>query len=797
MVDARHRDAQAHDTQSHGARALGAQALGEPWCGRVEDDALLRGRGRYSDDLLPDRVVAGVFVRSPHAHATIRGIDFAAAAKLPGVVAVVTAPDLAAADLATVTGAVPLPGRDGSKPVTPFRPGLAGDRVVHVGQPVALVVAATAAAAQDAADQVVVDYEPLPAVVDANEAVSGSQIWPEAPGNLAFDWTAPADPDGANRSEIDAIFAGAAHVARVQLVNQRIAVASMEPRTATASFEPASGCFTLRCGTQGVAGVRGQLCAAMRLTPDRLRVLTDDVGGGFGMKASSYPEYVALLCAAKQVGRPIHWVSTRSEAFISDNQARDSYWDVELALDKRGRFLAIRAKGRAGMGAFLTGVALFCPTIHISGCLPGMYDIPRMVIDTHAMFTNTVPTGPYRGAGRPEANYLLERVVDEAARVSGIDAAELRRRNLIRPEAIPYTTATGSVYDSGDFPALFETALAAADYSGFAARRRLARKRGRLRGIGIGCYLEISGGHLTEAATIAFPGGDAVHVGIGSSSSGQGHVTVFGRLVAARLGIARRHVTILCGDSARDVPGFGAVASRSAMMVGGAISNAIDAVLVKARKAAALLLQAREADLAFQDGHFVVPGGAQRISLFDVAARATELVRQGVLGEGLDTRGEARTAPSFPNGCHVAEVEIDPETGATEIVSYVAVDDCGRVLDPVIVTGQIHGGVAQGLGQAVCEATVYDPDSGQALAGSFMDYAIPRAADVPAMTVLHHEAVCTTNPLGVKGTGESGTTAAPCAIVNAIVNALPPQAAAAIQMPVTAQAVWRALHPNG
>jgi aerobic carbon-monoxide dehydrogenase large subunit len=768
------------------------------WSGRVEDEALLRGAGRYSDDVHAAHAAAGVFVRSPHAHARIRHIDCTAALKLPGVVAVLTAHDFGSANLASVTGAVPLPGRNGSKPIVPFRPALAGDLVVHVGQPVALVVAETAAAAQDAADQVTVDYDALPVVAGAHQAQAGVQIWPEAPGNLAFDWTAPADPSGDNRREIDRIFAGApqggaTYVARASLVNQRIAAVSMEPRTATASHDAASDRFTLRCGTQGVAGVRGQLCGAMRLTPDRLRVLTDDVGGGFGMKASSYPEYVALLCAARQVKRPVHWVSTRSEAFVSDNQARDSFWDVELALDKRGKFLALRVTGLAGMGAFLTGVALFCPTIHISGCLPGMYNIPRMVIDTRAMFTNTVPTGPYRGAGRPEANYLLERVVDEAARISGIDAAELRRRNLIRPEAIPYVTATGSTYDSGDFPALFEKAVDAADYKGFAARRKQAAKRGKLRGIGIGCYLEISGGHLDEAATIAFPGGGKIHVGIGASSNGQGHATVFGRLVAGRLGVAPEAVTIMCGDSARDVPGFGAVASRSAMMVGSAISNTIDAMLEKARQAAALLLQAGEAELAFRDGIFEVADSARRISLFDVAERASELVRQGVIAQGLDTRGEVKTGPSFPNGCHVAEVEIDRDTGAIEIVSYVAVDDCGRVLDPVIVTGQIHGGVAQGLGQALCEATVYDPDSGQALAGSFMDYAMPRADGVPAMTVLHHEAICKTNPLGVKGTGEAGTTAAPCAIVNAIANALPRAAAAAIQMPVTSQAVWRAL----
>ena len=769
------------------------QAHDRPWAGRVEDDALLRGRGRFGDDVHPDRFACAVFVRSFHAHARIRSIDRAAAAKLAGVLAVVTADDLAAANLGTVTAALPLVGRNGAKPITPFRPALAGDRVVHVGQPVALVVAETIAAAQDAADQVVVDYEALPAVVDAHGAASGPQLWPEAPGNLAFDWTAPADPDGGNRREVDAIFAVAAHVARVSLVNQRIAVVSMEPRTATASFDPKTERFTLRCGTQGVANVRGQLCAALRIPPDRLRVLTDDVGGGFGMKASSYPEYVALLLATREVGRTIHWVSTRAEAFVSDNQARDSHWDAELALDKRGRFLAIRVKGLARIGAFLTGVALFCPTIHIAACLPGMYDIPRMVIDSRAMFTNTVPTGPYRGAGRPEANYLLERLVDEAARVSGIDVAELRRRNLIKATAIPYKTAAGHTYDSGDFPALFEKALAAADYQGFAARRRQSRKAGKLRGIGIGCYLEIAGGVLEEAATISFPGGDAVNVGIGASASGQGHATVFPHLVAERLGIADEAVTLLCGDSARDVPGYGAVASRSAMMVGGAISTALDAVLVKARKAAALLLQAKEDDLTFSDGHFALAGGGPRISLFEVATRAVELVKQGVLAEGLDTKGEIKTAPSFPNGCHVAEVEIDADTGTMEIVSYVAVDDCGRVLNPAIVNGQIHGAVAQGLGQAVCEATIYDADSGQVLAGSFMDYAMPRAANMPDMTVLHHEAICTTNPLGVKGTGEGGTTAAPCAIVNAVANALPAAAAAAIQMPVTAQTIWRAL----
>ena len=764
------------------------------WAGRIEDAALLKGQGRYHDDVKPAGALAGVFVRSPHAHARIVSIDTTEAASMPGVKAVIPGKSLDGAGLGTATAAVPLPGRTGQLPVTPYRPALASERVMHVGEAVALVVAESEIEAQDAAEKVVVEYETLEAAIDTRKAASGSpQLWPNAPGNVALDWTAPADPTGERRKANEAAFKAAAHVVRLSFTNQRIAVASMEPRGATASYDAASDSYTLRAGTQGVAGIRHQVGMAMKIADARLRVLTDDVGGGFGMKASGYPEYPALLHAARLVGRPVHWMSTRSEAFVSDNQARDQLWDVELALDRAGKFLALRIGCIANMGAYLTGVGLFCCTTHISGCLPTVYDIPNIVIDSRGVFTNEVPIGPYRGAGRPEANYLMERIVDAAADQIGMDPAELRRLNLIRPAQIPYQTFVGGTFDSGDFPGVLEKALAAADYKGFAARRTASKARGKLRGIGIGCFLEISGGHYHESATVTFLGNGRVSVGIGASPQGQGHLSVFSRLVADRLGLPREAVSVSCGDSARDVPGFGAVASRSAMLVGGALAKATDAVVEKGRNAAAVLLQASAAELAFKGGAFEVPGSGRRVSLLEVAERAGELVRQGAIKEGLDTRGDVETGPSYPNGCHVAEVEIDPELGEIQVVGYTAVNDCGNLLDATIVKGQVHGGVAQGLGQALTEHMAYDAESGQVLSGSFMDYAMPRAHHMPDMQVLSHTTVCTTNPLGVKGTGESGTTAAAPAIVNAVIDALPAGTVRDLAMPVTAETVWRAL----
>jgi len=768
-----------------------ARSIGHTdWQGRIEDNALLRGAGRFGDDLKPEGALAAFFVRSPHAHAKIVRIDVTAAKAAPGVVEILTGADLAGEHFHSLSHAHPIPGRGGKTPYSPDRPSLAHDRVMHVGEPVAMVIAKTAAQAQDAGEKIEVDYETLAPVTDAREAVKpgAPQLWPDAPGNVGFDWSAPQDPDGKKSAALEKAFAEAAHVVKLELVNQRLVVASLEPRAATASFDRDKNRYELRCGNQGFAGLRAQVCEAMNIKPDELHIVAEDVGGAFGMKGWLYPEYVPMLYAARKLKKPVHWVSTRSEAFLTDNQGRDSFYTVELALSKRGKFLGLRVDVIGNMGAYFTGVAHFVVTLHISGCLPTVYDIPHAQVNARCVFTNTLPTGPYRGAGRPEASYLLERVIDAAAQQTGIEAAELRRRNLIQPEQIPYTTAFGSTYDSGDFPAIFERALARADYEGFVARKKAAKKQGKLRGIGLGCYLEIAGAWPEESARITFPGNGRLDVSIGSGASGQGHQTVFGNVVARRLGVPFDSVKLLSGDSARDVPGFGAVASRSAMMCGGAIARTADLVLEKGKRVAAMLLQAEESDVAYKDGQFAVKN--REVSLFEVAERAAELARQGVIPESLDTTGSIKVPPSFPNGCHVAEVEIDAETGALAIVNYVAVGDCGNVLDATIVEGQVHGGVAQGLGQALTENTVYD-DSGQLVSASFMDYGMPRADTVPSVAVEHFAIACKTNPLGTKGTGEAGTTAAPPALMNAILSALPQ--GAKLDMPATPDRVWRAL----
>jgi carbon-monoxide dehydrogenase large subunit len=764
----------------------------KPWVGRVEDERLLRGQGRFSDDLREPNMLFACFVRSPYAFAKIIEIDITQAKAMSGVRAVFTGTDLASSGrYESVTIPYPLAGCESI--TVPYRPVLATDRVMHVGEAVAVVVADSWGQAQDAADRVAIEYEPLkPASgIDRNSPTKDSQLWPEAHENTALEYSAPADADGHNATEIERCFAQAAHVASINLKNQRLAAVSMETRVATALYDPADDLLTLRCGSQGVAGIQREICRTMRLTPERIRVVTRDVGGGFGMKASPYPEYIALLHAAKLLERPVHWASTRSEAFQTDNQARDSEWSGALALDKEGRFLALRINVTANIGAYLTGVGHFCATRHVAECLPGMYDIPYVSLHTRCIFTNSAPIGPYRGAGRPETNYFLERLIDSASRRVGMDPAKLRRINLLTPDRLPFATKLGNVYDGGDFPAVLDKALIAADYANFPTRRKKSQAKGLLRGLGIGCYLENSGAFPEESARITFEN-EGISVSIGAGSTGQGHETVFRLLVAERLGVSPEIVTISYGDSSKDVPGFGAVASRTAMMVGGAIAKTIDAVIVKGAEVAALLLQCQVSEVEYGQGYFQLKSGGQALKLLDVAARAQELARQSIVRDSLDTTATVKAPASFPNGCHIAEVEIERETGRLEIVSYIGVDDCGTVLNPIIVQGQFHGGVVQGIGQALREAVIYD-NAGQLVSGSFMDYGVPRAADIPFMKVLHHEVVCKTNPLGVKGAGESGTTAAPCAVVNAIANALPSEQAALLNMPVTPEQIWQAL----
>ena len=750
---------------------------------RFEDHRLLTGAGRFVDDEARPRQAHGVFVRSPHAFAAIRAIDIAAAGAQPGVLAVLTARDMAEAGIGNLTLAAPVPGGEGL--VVPFRPALAGDCIRHVGEAVALVVGDTEDAARDAAEQVAVEYDARTAVTDLARSVDRDAplLWPEAPGNVALDWHGP----GSDATALDRVFAEAAYVARVKVANQRIIVAPLEPRAALAEYDASEERYTLNCASQSAFVMHQHLCRTFGVPPERVRVVSSDVGGAFGMRTAPYPEYPALLIAARRIGRPVRWVASRAETFLTDNQARDTLTEAALALDSDGRFLGLRIDGLANMGAYLTSHAAFISTVNFTRCLPGMYHIPQLSVRIRCVFTNTVPTGPYRGAGRPEANYCLERLVDEAARVTGIDRIELRRRNLITPAMMPYQTPVGTTYDSGDFAAIVDAALARADAAGFSTRRARSAAAGKRRGLGISCFLEIAGGQPGEGAGISFPGSSRLLLAIGVHPSGQGHATLYRRLVAERLGIPVDQVQLALGDSANTVPSAGAVASRSTMSVGGAVVETVAAVIEKGRRVAANLLEASDADIVYRDGVFTITGTDRRLTLFEVAERAAHLP-----GESLDTKRTADVPPSFPNGCHIAEVEIDAETGAVELAAYNAVDDCGNVLQPVLVEGQVHGGIAQGVGQALLEAGVYDDATGQLVAGSFMDYAMPRAEDLPRLGSALHPVPCRSNALGVKGVGEAGTTASLAAVMNAVADALPE--ATSLDMPASPARIWQAIH---
>jgi carbon-monoxide dehydrogenase large subunit len=759
---------------------------------RLEDDPLVRGLGRYAADVpLPGQTQA-YFVRSPHAFADIRSIDTAAAKAAPGVVGVLTGADMEG--IGNVSQHPPLAGRGGQKLIVPHRPALAGTTVRHVGEPVAVVIAETLAGAQDGAELVTVEYEERTPVVDLREAVGegAAQVWPEAPGNIAVDWPGPAADPEANAKEVDRIIAAPAHVARVAVVHQRILVQSMEPRGATASYDPANDSYFLRCCSQSARALRDGLAPILGVPAQRLRVVTEDVGGAFGLKTGPYPEYLAILVAARRLGRPVHWMSNRAEAFLSDNHARDAFSEVELALDERGKFLALRVRHLGSMGAYIGAVGANIQTVNLTRCLPGMYDIARIDISVRCVFTNTTPTAPYRGAGRPEANFILERAIDEAARVTGIDPVKLRRRNFIKPSALPYKTAVGTTIDSGEFASVLDKALALAEYDGFKQRRRAAAKHGKYRGIGISCMLEHAGGVPLEGASLSFPDGETLLLGLNVQSTGQGHATVFNPLLAERLGIKPEQIAHRHGDSAMEVAGYASVGSRSAMTVSHAMIKTVEAMLAKGKAIAAAVLETAESDIEYRDGRFSVVGTDRAISLFDLAARAKEMKQRGEIAEDLDTKQSAETPLTFPNGCHIAEVEIDPATGALALAGYAAVDDCGRPLNPMIIEGQTHGAIAQGLGQAMMEQALFDTSGGQLVTGSFMDYAMPRADDLPLFKDAIHAVPAKTNPLGVKGAGEAGTTAAIAAVMNAVADAIPGGAGVHLDMPATAEKIWQA-----
>jgi len=754
----------------------------------------VRGAGRFVDDVRPANHLAAFFARSPHAFAKIRAIRAEAAAAHPGVLAVLTADDIKAAGVGNVSRPLPLVGRGGAPLKVPFRPALADERVVHIGQPLALVVSNSIAVAQEAAELVEVEYDELQPVVGPRKAIAADapQLWDEAPSNTAIDWPGPID-DGDNDAEVAKIIAAAPQVARVSLINQRLVVASMEPRGATADFSSSDGVYTLRCGSQGAGALRDEVAAVLGVAATKIIVITEDVGGAFGMKTPVYPEYIALLVAARLLQRPVHWMSSRSEAFVSDNQARDTVTEGALALDGDGRFLALRMDVLADMGAFLSTASAFIATSNFARCLSTVYAIPRISVRVRCVFTNSVPTAPYRGAGRPEANYAMERLVEAASRIALVDSISLRRRNMITPNMLPYGTPVGTTIDSGNFEALLDRALLLSDYVGFPARRRASEERGRMRGIGISCFLEHSGGTPRESAALTFPGDGTIALSLSVQATGQGQETVFGRLAAQRLDISPEQVIVLQGDTRLGVPiGGSSTASRSTMTAGTAIFRAVATLIEKGCRTAAEMLEASCGDIEYAGGAFSIKGTDRRVSLFSAAERAAAVAAKTGSDETLDTTVTAEVTQTFPNGCHVAEVEIDSETGSVDIVAYTAVDDSGHLLEPMLVEGQIHGGVVQGIGQALFEKAIYDTDNGQLITGSFTDYSMPRANDVPCIVSDSFSVAAATNPLGVKGAGESGTTGSLAAVMNAITDALPGDIGLMIDMPATPAKVWRA-----
>jgi carbon-monoxide dehydrogenase large subunit len=753
--------------------------IGQP-VRRKEDRRFITGAGRYLDDIALPGMVHAYLLRSPHGHAAIRAIDVSAARRLPGVLAVLTGADAERDGLRLVPCLAPVAVKPGTPAQTmPRRPALATDRVRHVGDAVALVVAETRDQAKDAAEAIAVDYEVLPAVTDLAAAVKPGAplLWPEAPGNRNFVW---ADGDA---EKTERAFAKAARVVSIEVVNNRVVPNSMEPRGAIGVFDAASGGYTLHASSQGAHLLKEILVGAVlpEAGSERIRVLTPDVGGGFGMKLFLYPEYILALWAARRLGRPVKWIAERSEGFLSDTQGRDNLTKAELALDRDGKFLAIRVNTLANMGAYLSNFGPLIPTEAGKGMQTGVYAIPAAYVEVTGVFTNTVPVDAYRGAGRPEAAYMLERLVDRAGRETGLGPVEIRRRNFIPAAAMPFKTTLGHTYDSGDFAAHLATALEAAGWSEFPARRAEAARRGKRRGIGLSYYIEVCGGEPGVRALIRFERDDTVSLLVGTQSSGQGHETAYAQIVAERLGIPFEKINLRQGDTAALKSGSFTGGSRSVPVGGVASRQAADVVIEKGKHLAADLLEAAAADLEFRDGRYVVAGTDRAIDIFAVAREAPEPLS-----------GEAEFAPeaaTFPNGCHVCELELDPETGAVAIERYTVVDDFGTVVNPLLLAGQVHGGVAQGVGQALLERTVYDAE-GQLLTGSFTDYAMPRAADLPSVDFRQQGIPCRSNPLGIKGAGEAGAIGAPPAVINALIDAL---GGAAIDMPATPERLWRAL----
>jgi aerobic carbon-monoxide dehydrogenase large subunit len=762
-------------------------AIGQP-VPRAEDPVLLRGEGIYSDDWNHPGQAYCWIVRSPYAHGVIRGIDTQAARAVPGVLAVYTAADLAAGGIGPLPARQVMNNRDGTPMLQPVRHALATDKVRHVGEAVAAVIGDSLAAAKDGAEAVELDIEPLPAVTEPGEADApgAPQLYDDVPNNVGLDF------HFGDSEAVAAAFARAAHVTKIELRNNRIVVNPIEPRAALVEYDPDTEHFTVHVGNQGVFGFRNYIAGVLGIGRDKMRVLTDRVGGSFGMKQPNMSEYFCMLHAARELGRPVKWTDDRSGSFVSDTHGRDHDMTAELALDAEGNFLAVRLTGYGNLGA--TYGAPGPSTRNAQRNTLGVYRTPLIEVNTKCVFTNTTPVGAYRGAGRPEANYYMERLVDTAAREIGIDPVELRRRNHIRPEDMPYKSPNGTTYDSGDFTNLLNKALALADWDGFTARQAESRARGKLRGRGISDYLELTGPPGREMGGIRFEANGDVTITTGTLDYGQGHWSPFAQVLATRLGIPFRRIRLVQGDSDQLIAGGGTGGSKSMIVSGNAIVRAGEKVVENGRQIAAHVLEAAAADIEFRAGRFVIAGTDRAIGIMELAAR----IRDGLelppdLPQSLDVAEIYDGPPSaFPNGCHIAEVEVDQETGIADVVKYTFVNDFGVVINPLLVDGQAHGGIVQGIGQALREHTVYDED-GQLLTGSYMDYAMPRADDAPLFRHASHPVPATTNPLGAKGCGEAGCAGALPSVMNALVDALAEYGIRNIDMPATPERVWRAI----
>ncbi|HEY3916424.1 MAG TPA: xanthine dehydrogenase family protein molybdopterin-binding subunit [Stellaceae bacterium] len=767
--------------------ALEQFGVGQPVL-RVEDPKLLRGEGRYTDDVNVAGQAYAMMVRSRYAHGTIRRVDVAAARKMPGVFGVYTAADLAAAGVGPIKCGMMVQGRDGKPWLTPARPVLATEKVRFSGEVVAFVVAATQAQAKDAGEAVEVEIDPLPVAptVSAALASGAPQVHDSVPGNVAVDY------HWGDSAKVAEAFAKAVHVTKLSLVSNRIVINPLEPRSAVGQFDPATGKYTLTVCSQGVFGMKGGTAGVLGTTPDKMRVLTHNVGGSFGMKSQVFPENVCVLFAAKTLGRAVKWTDERSDSFVSDHHGRDHAMTGEVAFDKDGNILALRLTGTGNAGAY--PIVPLPYTVNAVKNIIGVYRTPLLEVNTKGVYTNSTPVGAYRGAGRPEGNYYMERLLDAAAAEMGIDKLELRRRNHIAATAMPYKAPSDMNYDSGEFRAVFDQALQSSDWAGFEKRKAESRARGKLRGRGIGSYLEVTAPQGKEMGGIRFDPDGGVTIVTGTLDYGQGHHAPFAQVLVSRLGIPFHRIRMIQGDSDELLFGGGTGGSRSIMSSGNALVKASDQVVEHGKQIAAVVLEASPADIEFGKGRFTIVGTDRAVGLMELATRLREGLKlpEGV-PNSLDVNLVAETPPSaFPNGCHVAEVELDPDTGVIEVVKYSMVNDFGTIVNPITVAGQAHGGVVQGIGQALMERTYYDAD-GQLLSGSYMDYAMPRADNAPMFAIENHPVPAKTNALGVKGCGEAGCAGSLPAVMNAVLDALGSYGIRHIDMPATPERIWRAI----